>query len=76
LLVSQVAPSSPAETAGLLIGDLIVGFDGEAVQDGEELVMRLRGDRVGRTLPLTVLRGGAALDVSVTIGERPTRQES
>jgi S1-C subfamily serine protease len=73
LLISQLARQSPADTAGLLVGDIIVAFDRAAVHDGEELITRLRGDRVGKAVPVTVLRGGTALDVTVTIGERPSR---
>ena len=73
LLISQVSENSPADAAGLLVGDVIVGFDGNQIQDGEELVTRLRGDRVGKPVPLTVIRGAAAVDVSVTVGERPSR---
>ena len=76
LLISQISPHSPAEAAGLLVGDVIVGFDGEPVGDGEELITRLRGNRVGKAVPLTVLRAASAVDVTVTIGERPTRQGS
>ncbi|MEO7135886.1 MAG: S1C family serine protease [Vicinamibacterales bacterium] len=72
LLVSHVAAESPAETGGLLIGDVIVGFDGEALQEPEELVTRLRGNRVGAAVPITVIRGTSAVDVTVTISERPT----
>ena len=72
LLISHISKQSPADTAGLLVGDIIVAFDGEAVQDAEELITRLRGDRVGKAIPLTVVRGASAVDVTVTIGERPT----
>jgi S1-C subfamily serine protease len=72
LLVSHVAPQSPAETGGLLVGDVIVGFDGEALQEPEELVTRLRGNRVGAAVPITVIRGTSAVDVTVTVSERPT----
>jgi S1-C subfamily serine protease len=75
LLVSQVAGGSPADTGGVLVGDVIVAFDGEAVQEPEELVTRLRGNRLGKTVPLTVLRGGAVQDVTVTVGERPRTKE-
>ena len=75
LLVSHVAAQSPAETGGLLVGDVIVGFDGEAVQDPEELVTRLRGNRVGAAVPVTVIRGTSAVDVTVTIRERPTTKD-
>ncbi len=73
LLINQVSQQSPADNAGLLVGDVIVGFDGQAVQDGEELVTRLRGNRIGKAVAVTVLRGASAVDVTVTIGERPTR---
>jgi S1-C subfamily serine protease len=68
--VTGLVEGSPADTAGLLVGDVIVAFEGDAVQDPEQLVMRLRGDRVGRPVTVTVLRGGTALDVAVTVGER------
>ncbi|MEO8682825.1 MAG: S1C family serine protease [Vicinamibacterales bacterium] len=73
LLVTNIAANSPADAGGLLIGDVIVAFDGEMVQEPEELVIRLRGDRVGKAVPLTVIRGAAVLDVTVTVGERPRR---
>jgi S1-C subfamily serine protease len=71
LLISQVAEHSPAETGGLLVGDVIVAFDGETVQEPEELLIRLRGDRLGKAVPITVIRGVAVHEVSVTVGERP-----
>lgn len=71
LLISHVAANSPAETSGLLIGDVIVGFGGETVQDPESLVTRLRRHAIGTAVPITVLRGANAVDVSVTVGERP-----
>ena len=71
LLISHVAANSPAESGGLLVGDVIVGFGGEAIQDAESLVTRLRGNRVGTAVPITVIRGTNAVDVTVTVGERP-----
>ena len=71
LLISNVAANSPAESGGLLVGDVIVGFAGEAIQDADTLVTRLRGNKVGAAVPITVIRGTSAVDVSVTISERP-----
>ena len=71
LLISHVAEKSPAESGGLLVGDLIVGFGGEPVQGPEELVTRLRGNHVGAAVPVTVIRGTNVVDVSVTVAERP-----
>jgi putative serine protease PepD len=50
---------------------VIVAFDGEPVQEPEELVIRLRGDRLGKAVPITVVRGDKVQDVTVTVGERP-----
>jgi S1-C subfamily serine protease len=72
LLISHVASNSPAEHGGLMIGDVIVGFAGEAIEDAESLLTRLRGNKVGAAVPITVIRGGSAVDVSVTVSERPT----
>lgn len=73
LLISQVSPQSPADTAGLLVGDVLVSFDGDAIEHAEDLVTRLRGNRIGKAVPITVLRGATPVDVSVTVGERPNR---
>jgi S1-C subfamily serine protease len=71
LLIVGVTGSSPAAAAGLLVGDIIVDFDGHPVESPEDLLDLLLGDRVGRAVPLRVLRGGKATDVTVTVGERP-----
>jgi S1-C subfamily serine protease len=70
LLVVGVTAGSPAAAAGLLVGDLLVEFDGHSVESPEELLDLLLGDRVGRTVSLGVLRGGAPLTLTVTVGER------
>jgi S1-C subfamily serine protease len=70
LLVTGVADDTPAAAAGVLVGDVIVAFDGVAVGEPDDLLTLLRGDRVGRAVPLAVVRGGQAIDVAVTVGER------
>ena len=70
LLVVAVKDGSPAADAGLLVGDLLVSLDGVALGSPEDLLDLLVGDRVGRPVVLKVLRGAAAVDVSVTAGER------
>ena len=71
LLVVGVTAGSPAAAAGLLVGDVLLEFDGHAIESPEDLLDLLVGDRVGREVALRVLRGGAATDVTVTVGERP-----
>ncbi len=73
LLVVSVEPGSPA-ASGLLLGDVLVGFDGQTISDTDELQAMLIGDRVGRAVPVEVIRAGKLETVQVTVGERPTRQ--
>ncbi len=56
LLIVGVTAGSPAAAAGILVGDLLLEFDGHAVEAPEELLDLLLGDRVGRAV---VLEGAA-----------------
>ena len=71
LLVAGVTAGSPAAAAGLLVGDVLLAFDGHAVESPEDLMDLLVGDRVGRQAMLRVLRGGVPTELTVTVGERP-----
>ncbi|HZR22877.1 MAG TPA: trypsin-like peptidase domain-containing protein [Vicinamibacterales bacterium] len=71
LLVIGVTTGSPAARAGVLVGDMLVDIDGHAVGSPEDLLDLLVGDRVGREVSLTVLRGGTKTQLPITIGERP-----
>ena len=73
LLVSAVVDAGPAAAAGVLVGDVILAFDGKHVGDPETLLTLLRGDRVPRQAGLTVLRGGKAQELAVTVRERERR---
>jgi S1-C subfamily serine protease len=71
LLVAHVTPGSPAATAGVIVGDVIVEFDGRRVESPEDLLDLLTADRVGRAVALQMLRGGAPVTVTITVAERP-----
>jgi S1-C subfamily serine protease len=71
LLVVGVTPGSPAAAAGVLVGDLLLDFDGHAIASPEDLLDLLAGDRVGRGVPLRTLRGTSSLTATVTVGKRP-----
>lgn len=70
LLVAGVEPGSPAEDAGVLEGDLIAALDGEPTPHLDDLMALLTEARIGRAVPLRVVRGGEAKDLSVTLQER------
>jgi S1-C subfamily serine protease len=71
LLVVGVEPDGPADRSGILIGDILLSVDGHPVTDPRELLAMLTPDRVGKTIPLRVARGGNAIDLGLTVGERP-----
>ena len=71
LLVASVEPGSPAEQAGVLLGDLLVSVGGQPATQVEALRSQLGPDKLGQALALKVLRGGEPRDMSVTIAERP-----
>lgn len=70
LLVVTVEAGGPAETAGVMLGDVLVAFGGEAVRDPGELRDLLGPERVGQATALRIIRGGEPLDLTVTVGER------
>lgn len=70
LLVVGVEEGSPAGRGGLIVGDIIATLDGQPVEDTDDLLALLAGDRVGRPVPVKLVRGGELADVEVTVGER------
>jgi S1-C subfamily serine protease len=75
LLIVAVSDNSPADAAGLLVGDVMVAFDGRPVQSPVDLLELLHGKPAGQTVAIRILRGGAPVDVTVTIGEKPAPEE-
>jgi S1-C subfamily serine protease len=71
LLVVGVTAGSPAAAASVLVGDVLLEFDGHPIESPEDLLDLLVGDRVGRRITIRALRGGAVVELAVTVGERP-----
>ncbi len=70
LLVVHVEEGEAAHKAGVLLGDILVGIDGQVVTDSDSLLALLSGERVGKTLDADVIRGGELKTLPVTVGER------
>jgi S1-C subfamily serine protease len=66
-----IIPDSPAEAAGLRDGDIIVGVDGEALNEESDLAMLILPYEPGDTVTLRVLRDNTATEIEVTLGELP-----
>jgi S1-C subfamily serine protease len=70
LLVTAVEPGSPADSAGIGLGDVILSFDGQAIGDLSDLLAFLAEDRAGKAVTARVLRAGAVHEISLTVGQR------
>jgi len=73
LIVLSLEPQGPAAQAGVLIGDVLVALGGAAAADTDDIQTALEAKGVGQAIEARVVRGGAARDLSITIGERPRR---
>ncbi|NLF04644.1 MAG: PDZ domain-containing protein [Actinomycetales bacterium] len=69
-VVGQVVPDSPAQAAGVQDGDVITAIDGKPVASAESLTGYVRARTVGQSSTLTVVRDGAALELTVTLAAR------
>jgi S1-C subfamily serine protease len=74
LIVLSVEPGGPAESAGLLIGDILTKVNGRALGDTVDVQTALAGQTPGTTVPLSLLRGGSPAEITVILGERPWRR--
>lgn len=70
LLVVGIEPEGPAAKGGLMVGDILVVVDGKPVTNHDELISRLTGSAVGRTVDITALRGGQLQALRVEVAER------
>ena len=73
VIVVNVRPDSPAGTAGLIMGDVLLSIGDDAIAEPEDVVAALRPERVGQTVTVRIVRGGEPREVRVAIGERPPR---
>ncbi len=70
LIVVSVETGSPADRAGLTVGDVIIAVGDQPVSRPDELLAQLTADRIGQPLTLRVLRGGQPAELTVIPAER------
>src|ERR1700743_2593160 len=70
-LVASVVPNSPASKAGLKLSDLIVGIDGQAIEDPNAFDYRFATRPIGGTAQIDVQRGGKALKLAIALETAP-----
>jgi S1-C subfamily serine protease len=70
LMTISVDQDAPAGKAGLLIGDVLLEFNGHFV-DRLEGIRPLLAESVGKTVAVRILRGGTLVSLDITVTERP-----
>ena len=68
-VIAKVMPGSPAERAGLRSSDLVIAVNGTPIHNGAELKSRVGLSKVGDSVDLTILRGGAERTVAVRVDQ-------
>ena len=71
LIVLSTEPDGAAAKAGILIGDVLLALAGKPLADTDDVQAHLGPEQVGKTLAVTLYRGGTVLEIPVTVGSRP-----
>jgi S1-C subfamily serine protease len=74
VIIVAVESDSPAERAGLLIGDVLVALDGVPISDVADVQALLGPGRVGTEVSASIIRAGLLAERVIMIGERPQRE--
>lgn len=74
VIVISIESGGPAEKAGLFIGDILITLDGTSATDTDAVQALLGPERIGTPLAAKIARGGAPVDVTITVGARPQRE--
>jgi S1-C subfamily serine protease len=70
LLVISVQPESPADEAGLTLGDALVAANGRSLTQIDDLLEALTEESIGREMVLRILRAGQVQEIGVKVGAR------
>src|SRR5262245_27896868 len=75
LMVTSIEADGPAARAGVMLGDVLVALEGRPLRDPGDIQAILAGRRVGTAVRAGILRAGTPLDVTITLGERPSQRQ-
>ena len=74
-LIASVAEGSPSEKAGILAGDIILEFDGTAINEMPELPLIVAQTEVGKTVEVKIWRNTKELTKKITLGRLETSED-
>lgn len=73
LIMLSIEPDGPADKANLTLGDILIALDDTPTADTDDVQTALGGREVGREVKAKIVRGGKVKELTITLGERPTR---
>lgn len=68
--VSGITPESPAAASGIQVGDIILQFDGQVVEDAGHLINLVATTPIGKQVPLVLFRDRKTITLQVTLADR------
>ncbi|WP_404463248.1 Do family serine endopeptidase [Vreelandella aquamarina] len=71
VIVAGVVSGGPAAQAGLQPGDVLLSIDGQVILDARATMSDIASIPPGTALPLTIVRGGERMEMTLEVGERP-----
>jgi serine protease Do len=74
IMLLSIEPEGPGAVGGLILGDVLVAGDSQALAEPEALAELLERTPAGQVVKFKVLRAGVVQDLDVRIGERPSRR--
>lgn len=75
-IVAQVTPDSPAQKAGIEVGDVILAFEGQEVEQSPQLPAMVSATAPGTKVKLQILRDGKRRTIDLTIGTLPEERSA
>ena len=69
--MTSLDPAGPSARAGMLVGDIVTTWSGKQIGRVRDVFRLLGPESIGSTVAMGVMRGGAATQIQVVIGERP-----
>jgi S1-C subfamily serine protease len=70
VMIINIEPGKSAEQAGIVLGDILVSFNEQMVQDPRDIQTFLTPQSIGKNLEVQLIRGGGLQHINVTVGER------
>ena len=73
--IARVMPDAPGAKAGVRPGDVVIAVGDKPVRDPDDVIQTVQATPVGDKIPLTVLRNGKKVTLTVEVGRRPAPKD-